>query len=189
MIDIIELKEVNDELLRSCLRIQEETQGVNVTSYEYLKDLVVSEHGLLLLAFDGEKLVGGAGAKVVTGNFGYYDAFQPGLEVELLSSKVGSLSIMGISPEYQGKGIGQRMLEQRMTWLTDVKGCEILVGISWVSGLGHTSNRVFEKKGFKAIGQIDDFFKASSVEQNLICPVCGDPPCLCPGILYLKRLK
>jgi GNAT superfamily N-acetyltransferase len=188
MIRILELKEADNLSLQECLKIQEATQGINVTSLNYLQDLVVSPNGILFLAYDDDRIIGGAGAKILTSGFDYYQGFQSGISTELSRSKVGSLSIVGILPSYQGKGLAQQMLQKRMDWLVS-QGCDVLLGISWVSGQSHTSHRVFEKRGFKAISQIDDFFKDSSLKQNLICPVCGTPPCLCPGILYLKKIS
>lgn len=187
MIHIREMKEINEADLKECLRIQWETQGENITQYEWLSKMVTSNEAMLLVAYDQNKVIGCAGAKMHSSGFEFYLPFGEAYVKEMENSKVGSLSIMGIDPAYQNQGIGQKMARMREEWLLK-NGCNLLVGISWVSRLKHTSNRVFEKLGFKNEGTVDNFFEAMSFSMNLICPVCGNPPCRCPGILYIKRI-
>ena len=187
MYEIKEINTIDEKQISECVEIMWRTQGINVSSIESFKWAATSPDALLLMAFDQGKVIGGAIGKVQDKDFDYYSPFGDEIVPKLLASKVGSLSIMGIDENYQGKGIGQQLSRKRIDWLKD-KGCNVLIGISWVSGQLHTSNRVFEKMGFTAIKTIDQFFAESSIPMNLICPVCGVPPCLCAGTLYMKIL-
>lgn len=187
MIEIREMITPDDNVLKECLRIMWETQGENITQFDWLKNMVTSQESMLLVAYDGDKVVGAAGAKLLSTGFEFYLPFGEKFVKEMEKAKVGSLSIMGLEPLYQNKGIGQRMACMRQEWLIK-NGCNLLVGVSWVSGMANTSNRVFEKLGFKNEGQVDTLFEEMSYSMNLICPVCGKPPCRCPSILYIKRI-
>lgn len=185
MYNIREITSADKNLLNECLQLMWDTQGINVCTFDNLSYASTSSDSLLLMVFENQKLVGGAVAKVLNSDFEYYAPFDPKVVELLQKARVGSLSMMGIHPEHQGKGLGQKLSLKRMEWLNR-QGCDLLVGISWVSGLAHTSNRVFEKMGFKAVNTIPNFFAESSIAMNLICPVCGDPPCLCAATMYLK---
>jgi GNAT superfamily N-acetyltransferase len=186
LIRIEEITNPEHPLIPEFLNIMWETQGINVGTLEGVKFSAESPKSLLLFAFFNDQLIGGAIAKVLDKDLEYYRPFSEDVYQKIMHSSTGSLSMMGLLPEFQGRGFGQILARQRLEWLRS-QGCNVFVGISWVSGLAHTSNRVFEKMGFKAINQIDNFFAESSVEMNLICPVCGEPPCNCPGILYFKE--
>lgn len=177
----------DEHLLPDCLELLERTQGRNVSSLKWLTKSLHSEDGLILVLLSEQKIMGVAGARVLRPPHDYYLPF--GLEIveKMNSCQVGSFSTMGIHEDLQGKGWGQKLAIQREEWLKS-KGCNLLVGISWMSGLAHTSNRVFEKRGFKKVRELKDFFVESSVTENLICPVCQNPPCYCPGAMYAKEI-
>ncbi len=177
------------EFLPACLNLLERTQGVNVSSLDYLKQLVNSPTGSLFAYFDGNnEVIAVAGAKVLENDtFDYYAPFGDDATALMKRSRVGSFCTMSVREDFQGQGLGLKLSLKREQWLKD-QGCNLLVGISWVSGQSNNSARVFKKLGFRVVKEIENFFVVSSVTDALLCPVCKTPPCTCPGILFLKEV-
>lgn len=164
------------------LELLNRTQGRDLFASHYLDERVNDPLSYVVGAFENEKLIG-LGVAVILHDFEFYLPFDSNIVSELENKVVGSFSTLCLHESYQGKGIGQKISHCRMEWLKS-HHCEVVLGISWVSGLSHTSNRVFEKFGFKAVKQLDDFFYGPSLKNPFVCPACGDPPCTCPAILY-----
>lgn len=186
MIEFKEVSTYSDQLCTEWVSLMERTQGTNVVSKGYFENAVTDPNSFCICAFDDGVFVGSAVATLIH-EFDFYLPFGTDIVEKMKSSRVGSMSIMGIHESYQGKGLGQKLSQKRLEWLKS-HNCNLVVGISWVSGLAHTSNRVFEKTGFTAYNKLDGFFREWSEKRNLICPVCGNPPCNCPAILYVKEL-
>lgn len=184
------LNHSDEHLLPECLELLESTQGRNVSNLDYLKKILSPEKGLLLvLENDQQHILAVAGAQILDGvTFEYYLPFGEEIVEKLRASKVGSLSTMSVHKSVQGQGWGQRLLKARMDWLA-AQGRNVLVGISWVSGTQNNSANVFQKLGFKAIREVENFFVESSRRDNLLCPTCITAPCYCPGILFVKELE
>ncbi len=164
----------------------ERTQGRNIMSLAKLQERVVDPLSYPIMALDGKELIGFAYAQVIQ-NFDYYTPFDPQISEKLAPKKVGSFAVASVREEWQGKGIGRLLANARLDWLRSQK-CELVVGVSWVSGNAHTSNRVFEKSGFKAIKKVEGFYLESSVRDQLFCPTCRQPPCSCAAIFYMRDL-
>lgn len=176
-------------LLPECLILLERTQGTNVCNLDYLTGLLTDEMGKLFVCFnDQSEIIAVAGAQVLlAGNFEYYRPFGEETFSLMNRSKVGSFCTMSVREDFQGKGLGVKLAQARERWLIS-EGCNLLVGISWVSGQSNNSANVFRKMGFKAVKEIKDFFVESSHSTNLLCPVCKTPPCTCPGVLFTKEV-
>ncbi|MFY7991754.1 MAG: GNAT family N-acetyltransferase [Bacteriovoracaceae bacterium] len=163
------------------------TQGRDLFASHYLDERTNDPLSYVVGAFHGELLMG-LGVAQILHHFEYYLPFDPHIVSELEHKIVGSFSTLCMHESLQGKGIGQKISVERMKWLKS-HHCEVVLGISWVSGLAHTSNRVFEKFGFKPVKQLDDFFYNPSLKNPFECPTCGNPPCTCPAILYRLDIK
>jgi GNAT superfamily N-acetyltransferase len=140
----------------------------------------------VVAAFLDAEIVG-VGVTQIIDNFEYYRPFDSNIETELSTKRVGSFSTLAINESNQGQGLGQRLSMLRLDWLKD-QGCQVVVGVSWVSGLSHTSNRVFEKMGFSAVKKVDHFYKESSIKHPFECPGCFKAPCTCSAILYRRTI-
>lgn len=168
------------------LELLNRTQGRDLFRPEYLDQRTESPTSYVAAAFDGDELVGLGDSEIIT-NYDYYLPFEPKIYEQLGDRKVGSFSTLAIVETRQGRGIGQAISHDRLTWLK-AQCCHVVLGVSWVSGLPHTSNRVFEKLGFRAVRRVGDFYHASSLKEPFVCPGCGDPPCTCAAILYRLEL-
>ena len=187
MIDIknIIIKEIDineTELLRSALAMMNRTQGDSLFSMSYLTSKIESKDALALGAFINEELISVGCAELIS-NYSYYTPFEAGIAERLKDKTVGSLCTLCVREDYQGKGIGQLVSKKRIQWL-EQRGCDFILGVSWKSGLKHTSNRVFEKMGFELINTVDEFFKEDAIKYPFNCPGCKVHPCLCSAALY-----
>lgn len=174
---------LNDKgIFHEAVDLLNRTQGVGLFPSDYLDLLIPLSQAMVLGAFLGNDLVGVGVAQIIN-SFDYYLPFDENICLELDGKKVGSFSTLAVIESLQGQGIGQRISHERLQWIKE-QGCEVVLGISWVSKLSHTSDRVFEKLGFKSIKRQDDFFKESSLKKPFDCPGCRKAPCECAAILY-----
>ena len=118
-------------------------------------------------------------------SFEFYALYGEATLAKLRSFRVGSFSSMGVHEDFQRHGIGMQLSLKREEWLKSL-GADLIVGISWVSGLPNSSDRNFEKMGFISQGTVKSLFETSM--PDLLCPVCKVPPCLCAGTLYFKEV-
>lgn len=166
------------------------TQGQGLYGPKYLESSIENSQSCLVGAFvtttekgaDFESIVGLGIVKFIE-SYDYYLPFDPNIVNELKHKKVGSFSTLSVDETYQGIGIGQKLSQMRLVWAKTQK-CDVILGVSWVSGLSHTSDRVFEKLGFKAVSKVKDFFKESSIQNPFDCPGCKSAPCNCAAVLY-----
>ena len=169
-------------LFAGAVELLNRTQGQDLFAPNYLDERVGSPADHVVGAFSGGVIVGVGVAQLIA-NYDYYLPFRPEIYDDLREKKVGSFSTLCVSEELQGRGVGQRISRMRLEWLR-AQECEVVLGVSWVSGLAHTSNRVFEKMGFTAVKRVDAFYRQSSIEHPFVCPGCGDPPCECGAVLF-----
>jgi GNAT superfamily N-acetyltransferase len=164
------------------LELLNRLQGRGIFPGHYLHERARDPRSHIVAAFNGEKMVAAAVGEVLS-RFDYYTAFGEEAVADFPLRRVGTLMTMSVHEDFQGQGLGQRLGRARLEWL-QAQGCQMIIGVSWVSGQRHTSNRVFEKLGFRAVARRDDFYQKVSLERGFICPACGGPPCQCPAILY-----
>ncbi len=179
------LLDAKNETLKNGVDLLNQLQGEGLFAPNYLELGVQDPHSYIVGAFDNQRLIGVAVAQVLD-NLDYYTLLNEDFVKNHRHKKVGSLSTMSVHEDYQGQGIGQKLAKLRMEWLKD-QGCQMTIGVSWVSGKKHTSDRVFLKMGFQEIGRHPTFYAQASLEKHFICPTCGEPPCLCPAILFAKQ--
>lgn len=183
-IEIKEITAANRSLFPDALELLNRTQGRDLFAPDYMETKTASGTAKVFGAFDKGILVGLGVAELIA-NVDYYLAFAPEISQELQGKIIGSFSTLCIHEDLQGKGIGQMISQKRLEFL-ESKHVPVILGISWVSGKAHTSNRVFEKMGFRSVKLVENFFYQSSIDRPFVCPGCGEPPCTCSAILYRK---
>ncbi|MCX6113475.1 MAG: GNAT family N-acetyltransferase [Proteobacteria bacterium] len=181
-IEIVELDINNLELLKESLNIMNRTQGDGLFNEDYLVKKARSTDGVVLCAFLKNKLVGVGCAELIN-DLDYYKPFDNNIVERLKNKKVGSLCSLSVHEDFQGKGIGQMIARKCLDWLKS-RGCDLVLGLSWVSGLPHTSNRVFQKIGFQVIKEVKEFYKEGATKHPFNCPGCKTQPCICSAVLY-----
>lgn len=185
-ISIRELTTKDEKYFLDGIELLNRTQGRDLFSQDYLHQKTKDPLAKVFAAFDGEKLISVGIAQLID-NYDYYLPFVPDIYEKFKNKKVGSFSTLCSHEDYQGKGIGKQISLKRLEWLKSEK-CDVIVGVSWVSGLSHTSDRVFEKVGFSPVKRVDKFYIQQSIEHPFDCPGCKITPCQCSAILYMREL-
>ncbi len=163
------------------------TQGRDLFPIDYLDLRTHDENSFVVAAIKNESIISVGVAQLIH-DFEFYLPFDSSITTELENKKVGSFSTLCVHEDYQGKGIGQKLSQLRLQWLREKK-CEVVLGVSWVSLKAHTSDRVFEKLGFRKVRRVEKFFVQWSLKKPFICPTCGNPPCECAAIMYRLELS
>ena len=179
---ISEIKSTSDPVIDEAIRLLNRTQGDGLYDRTYLEEKITSKNAYFIVAHEGEKLVSAGGA-ILLENFDFYKPFDANIDVRMAGKRVGCLNTLSVVETHQGKGIGQQMGRIRLNWLKS-QGCDTVVGISWVSGLENTSDRVFEKLGFRRVSFVPEFFRHAMSYISFSCPGCHNQPCLCSAVLY-----
>jgi ribosomal protein S18 acetylase RimI-like enzyme len=168
-------------------KLMNEALGRGSFTEEKVAGLAAEPNGRLFAARDPQgTLLGVAHARVLPRDgLNFYRVF--GAIVKTLEEKqIGSLFASAVVPAARGRGVGTSLARARLAWLAE-QGCNYVIGISWVSGLPHTSRPVFERLGFHILGESNAFFEVESQRQGYGCPVCGSP-CRCVALLYGRPL-
>ena len=181
-LEISALQQSDPYIINAALRLMNRTHGEGLFDSNYLVSRIRSGDSLVLVGHLDRKFAAVGCAEIVK-DFDYFLPFDPGIEDRLNGQKVGLLRTLSVQEEYQGQGFGKQMTQCRTQWLIE-QGCGTILGVSWVSGLAHTSSRVFEKLGFRTVKRVDHFFREQAIRQPFDCPGCQVQPCECAAILY-----
>jgi len=169
-------------LFAGALELLNRTQGRGLFAASYLDERTADPDSLVLGAFHDSELVAVGVAQVIR-DFEFYLPFDAQIADELNGKAVGSFSTLSVREDLQGRGIGQGISQARLRWLRE-RGCDVILGVSWVSGQRHTSDRVFEKLGFRAVRLVEEFFRVAALKNPFECPACRVTPCVCSAVLY-----
>lgn len=176
------LSHVDEKPLEAALALLNRTQGQGLFESDYLTRRLHNPECLVLAAFCGAELVGISVVEIIK-NFDYFLPFIPNLQQELADKRVASFTTLSVKETFQGRGIGHGLSRERMNWVRD-HVCDVALGVSWISGLKHTSNWTFAKVGFRPIKTLSDFYVKNSLEKPFDCPGCHKVPCTCSATLY-----
>ncbi len=185
--EIRQLTSIDSAFFPEGTELLNRTQGRDLFPADYLLKRTAEPDAFVVGAFEDSQLIALGVAQIIS-TFEFYLPFDANIADELKNKKVGSFSTLCVHEDYQGKGIGQKLSKMRMDWVKK-QNCEVVVGVSWVSGQANTSDRVFEKMGFKEISKVENFFVDGSFKNPFICPTCGEPPCKCAAIFYRLELS
>jgi GNAT superfamily N-acetyltransferase len=185
--EIRQLTIADAQYFEDALELLNRTQGRDLFNPTYMSRRISDPLSYVVGAFRDNQILA-VGVAQVLHSVEFYLVFDAEIVNVLQNKVVGSFSTLCVHESLRGQGIGQKISQMRLDWLKD-RGCEVVLGISWVSGLAHTSNRVFEKLNFKAVKRVENFFYQSSIDSPFVCPGCGGPPCTCPAILYRLEIS
>lgn len=163
------------------------TQGRGLFADDYLTLRTGDPDSYVIAAFHNNEIVG-IGVSQIIENLDYYLPFEPNIKTILKDKIIGKFSTLCVREDWQGKGLGQQISHERLKWLKTRK-CDVILGVSWISGLKHTSDRVFEKMGFRVVKKVEDFYLVSPFHVSFDCPACSKTPCQCPVALYMWEKK
>ncbi len=107
------------------------------------------------------------------------------LPIPLSDFKIGLIKSVSVRPEYRHRGIGTQLTIESMVRLKSMP-CDFFLAVSWVSNKPDSSQKMFEKLGFKNILSINDYWTQESIKEGYLCPNCGNP-CHCTAIFYFRK--
>jgi hypothetical protein len=107
---------------------------------------------------------------------------------DLTNQKIGITKIVVIKDQYKKNGIGIDLLNDSLL-LIEEKKVAIMIGFAWKSKEGVNAKRILEKNGFQELIEVKKFWNDESLKENYSCPDCGNPPCVCSAIIFMKKLK
>jgi ribosomal protein S18 acetylase RimI-like enzyme len=180
--NIQEIHDCSWDRLDEAVTLLNRTQGEGLFDRKYLRDKIEKPTSCVFASCSGEEVLA-VGCAEILSSLEYYLPFDVEIKNRLNERRVGSLCALSVVERFQGKGIGQKMTRARMNWLK-LMGCDVVLGVSWVSTLLHTSDRVFEKSGFERKATVREFYKKHALEHPFRCPGCMVQPCECSAILY-----
>ncbi|MCB2225686.1 MAG: GNAT family N-acetyltransferase [Desulfarculaceae bacterium] len=107
----------------------------------------------------------------------------------LAATQIGILDAAAVDPAGQGAGLGRRLVEAMYAKLAQ-RGAEVVCAMAWKSADGHTNAaRIVEELGMEEALAVEGYWnRVVASPEGHHCPVCGEPPCRCFGVLYVRRL-
>jgi len=111
-----------------------------------------------------------------------YDCFGPAVTDFLRGRLGGSVHMLGVAPDWRGRGLGKKMGRALLRQLREA-GAEIFFGTSWDNGTVQNSAVLFESAGFKRIAESATFLNQQSRLHGFTCRVCGGE-CHCRSFFY-----
>lgn len=180
----------NESDVNQCLSLFSHTLGDRLVSREIVQDSGEDSSRLARVSKDHGKIQGAClGVVLSTDESREFmrSLRQLNLAVPGLNSlKLGRLDSIAVDPKGRGRGVGAALTRACLTGLRK-QGCTGVVAYSWVHD-GDNSRPTLERAGFEEIAVIPEHWKEDSVARDLVCPACGEPPCLCSATLMLARI-
>lgn len=101
------------------------------------------------------------------------------------ATKVGQVGSIAVVPRAQRRGVAGNLLEECLRKLKR-DGCDAIVMIAWHSARGIPIAPLARKFSFKRIADISEYWKEASEKDGFACPECGDPPCSCSAVIFVR---
>lgn len=99
-------------------------------------------------------------------------------------TRIGVAQSIALEKELRRKGVAEAMLNYATGLLFHKEKVKMILIPAWVQGTEIPARNHLEKCGYR-------FWKMQkrpwSSYENLICPVCGQSPCICDGAVYIKE--
>lgn len=105
-----------------------------------------------------------------------------------LSDKIGVIKTVAVEKNYQGYGIGKKLVEDCYNELVK-RGVQSVFSIAWKNGEVINIGGILTLLGFKKYLEINRYWEKESLEKGYFCPVCGNPPCACSAVIYAKAIN
>lgn len=101
---------------------------------------------------------------------------------------VGMVASMATDSESTGRGVGSELLAACVSEL-EMAGLNVLVMTGWKSEKGVHIGSLAKQYGFKEILEVPNFWYEDSKIKDSKCPSCGNPPCECSAVIFIKHVN
>ena len=99
---------------------------------------------------------------------------------------IGMVSSVAIRQDYQGRGVGYLLVRDVLQHF-DGHNISMMVMLGWATSDGVHIAGIARALGFTEKGTIPEYWHEDSLAKGYQCPVCGDPPCHCSAVLYVRH--
>lgn len=99
---------------------------------------------------------------------------------------VGMISSVAVRQDYQKRGVGYSLAWNVLNHF-DARNVSMMIMLGWAAPDGVHIAGIAHTLGFSEKGAIPDYWYDDSLSKGYRCPVCGDPPCHCSAVLYVRH--
>lgn len=181
----VKIRKVTKETAASCMAIAEDQLGKDyIPEKDFMNTNFYSVYGIVR-----RDVAGFAIGK----SFEQQDFLQQFPQVSRLlshtltwSNTVGMVSSVAMRQDYQRRGVGYSLVRSVLAHF-DSCGVPIVVMLGWSASDGVHIAGIARAMGFAEKATIPEYWRDDSLSKGYRCPVCGDPPCHCSAILYVRH--
>ncbi len=101
--------------------------------------------------------------------------------------RFGLLENVAVVPAYRRQGFAAALTEARLEWLRDQE-VEFVYTFAWHTPEGIPAGPTLERAGFRAIGELPDFYLEDGLRNGYTCPWHG-ARCRCSALLCVRELQ
>lgn len=98
---------------------------------------------------------------------------------------VGLIKSVAVSDAMRGRGVGSALVNA-MLGDFETLGTPAVCAIAWRSDKGLNIGGILTRADFRPILELPEYWREDSLENDYKCPVCGEPPCQCSGVLFVS---
>lgn len=179
---------MQSQLDRQILILSDTSFGINYLTPSELGDYHSNLNSKVIIIESNDKLRGFSLLQMVSSVELSKRVFTE-IPKELLNfQKIGYRKMTAVSPEFQGMGVAKKLFVMGNNWLKE-HGAEVILSAVWIKDGTSTFGELLEKEGFERLVFVKEYWKKDSLTRKFICPICGEPPCACDAMVYMKELK
>lgn len=104
------------------------------------------------------------------------------------ANSFGYRKMTAVHPRFKRLGLGIKLFEEGQDWFQN-QNVDAVVTVSWINPTTLKFRKFLEQNGFIPIQKLNGYWREDSLKRNYTCAACGNPPCHCNGMLYLKRIN
>ena len=99
---------------------------------------------------------------------------------------VGIVTSMATAPAFERQGVAHALLAGCLAKL-DALSPSLICTLGWKSARGVHIDGLVRKFSFQPVHEFVEYWKEDSLAKRYRCPVCGDPPCRCNAVVYIRH--
>lgn len=180
---LISIAELSDNQIPDVLNIADKQLGEAYLDIDKIKN----KDNTVIVAIMTERVVGFCiGKKTQLSELKIHQLDQMNLPRLQSVKDIGLIATIATDPKESGKGVGTKLFSSCISRLENLN-LNNFVMTGWKSYEGVNINSLAKKFGFKEILEIPEFWYEDSKIKSYCCPSCGEPPCRCSAVIYMKH--
>lgn len=181
----VSIENITQEIVPKIMRIAEKQLGDT-----YINEQELSENEVSLYAKAGNEVLGFCIGKVIeTNQFlkQHKTIAERNNKVLNSTTKIGVLSSIAVNEKSKGRGVGTQLMNATLAAFESL-GIKIVVMTGWKSSKGIHIGGLAKIAKFDELFEVPNYWYDDSIKNNYKCPECGNPPCKCSAVLFLKHI-